>query len=280
MTEARGGRRRHDRPPPLLFFFFLSTAVCHRILTCFLLFVATLIHCVEARIQSAEASSSRRRHASVAPGRRAGGRDWSGRRGGAGTDEMELSVDGGVRKPMKEARVIRAMALPFCSSNQQPANQSLETNGGARGNRQRLNGSTSSRDADAADRVMRLGKEEDLLARIPFLGGGGEEDAEGQQGQWEGEEEDINTMSMCFLPFTQPSPLSPSPSLTSLEDKEDDRWSSFIVSVWERPSPSPDNRSTSTSDPLYRAVLRIPTTPAPPTAAEDLLALARNHGIF
>ncbi|XP_022683301.1 uncharacterized protein LOC111255690 [Setaria italica] len=40
--------------------------------------------------------------------------------------------------------------------------------------------------------------------------------------------------------------------------------------------PEPD----SIVDPLYRAVLMIPTNPAPPTAAEDLLALARNRGIF
>ncbi|KAF8688748.1 hypothetical protein HU200_042227 [Digitaria exilis] len=176
-------------------------------------------------------------------------------------------------------------------------------------------GPTSARDADAAERVMRLGKEvelecgdisasqEDLLARAPFLGGGGggEEDAEVfstpplTQGQGEGEEEDVITM--CSLPFTQPSPLPASPSLTSPEDKEDQAESrprkprvctrkvrgARIRTPTPSPSPSPDKRSTSTSsigDPLYRAVLMIPTTPAPPTAAEDLLTLARNRGIF
>ncbi|KAF8648019.1 hypothetical protein HU200_065054 [Digitaria exilis] len=174
-------------------------------------------------------------------------------------------------------------------------------------------GPTSARDADAAERVMRLGKEvelecgdisasqEDLLARAPFLGGGGggEEDAEVfstpplTQGQGEGEEEDVITM--CSLPFTQPSPLPASPPLTSPEDKEDQAESrprkprvctrkvrgARIRTPTPSPSPSPDKRSTSTSsivDPLYRAVLMIPTTPAPPT--EDLLTLARNRGIF
>jgi len=152
--------------------------------------------------------------------------------------------------------------------------------------------------------------QEDLLARAPFLGGGGgeeEEEAEvfstppltqdqqGQQGQ--GVEEEEDAITMCTLPFTQPSPSSP--SIPSSEDKEDQELSvskprkprvctrkvrgARIRTPTPSPSPSPDNRGTSTGsivDPLYRAVLMIPTTPAPPTAAEDLLALARNRGIF
>ncbi|TKW08285.1 hypothetical protein SEVIR_6G019700v4 [Setaria viridis] len=177
--------------------------------------------------------------------------------------------------------------------------------------------------AAAAERVLRLGKEvevecgdisasqEDLLARAPFLGGGGgEEEAEvfstppltqGQQSQQDQgvQEEEEDAITMCSLPFTQPSPSSP--FVPSSEDKEDQ---ALVVSKPRKPrvctrkvrgarirtptpSPnqSPDNRSTSTNtssivDPLYRAVLMIPTNPAPPTAAEDLLALARNRGIF
>ncbi|KAG2643159.1 uncharacterized protein LOC120678242 [Panicum virgatum] len=181
---------------------------------------------------------------------------------------------------------------------------------------------SSARDADAAERVSRLGKEvelecgdisasqEDLLARAPFLGGGGgeeeeEEEAEvfstppltqDQQGQ--GVEEEEDAITMCTLPFTQPSPSSP--SIPSSEDKEDQELSiskprkprvctrkvrgARIRTPTPSPSPSPDNRGTSSTgsivDPLYRAVLMVPTTPAPPTAAEDLLALARNRGIF
>ncbi|CAN6204322.1 unnamed protein product [Urochloa humidicola] len=180
-------------------------------------------------------------------------------------------------------------------------------------------------DADAAERVTRLGKEvelecgdisasqEDLLARVPFLGGGGEEEAEvfstppltqGQQSQQsqqqgQGEEEEEDAITMCSLPFTHPSPPSPS-SIPSSEDKEDQALAvskprkprmctrkvrgARIRTPTPSPRHSPDNRSTSTSssivDPLYRAVLMIPTAPAPPTAAEDLLALARNRGIF
>ncbi|CAN6166793.1 unnamed protein product [Urochloa humidicola] len=211
-------------------------------------------------------------------------------------------------------------------------------------------------DADAAERVSRLGKEmelecgdisasqEDLLARAPFLGGGGgEEEAEvfstppltqGQQSQQsqqqgQGEEEEEDAITMCSLPFTHPSPSSP-PSIPSSEDNEDQALTiskprkprvctrkvrgARIRTPTPSPSCSPDNRNTitrspdnrntstrspdnrntstrspdnhntSTSssivDPLYRAVLMIPTTPAPPTAAEDLLALARNRGIF
>ncbi|PUZ70539.1 hypothetical protein GQ55_2G240000 [Panicum hallii var. hallii] len=187
-------------------------------------------------------------------------------------------------------------------------------------------GTASARDADAdaADRVSRLGKEvevecgdisasqEDLLARAPFLGGGGggEEEAEvfstppltqGQQSQQsqqdQGVEEEEDAITMCSLPFTQPSPSSP--YIPSSEDKEDQALSVSkprkprvctrkvrgvrIRTPTPSPSPSPDNRGTSTGsivDPLYRAVLMIPTTPAPPTAAEDLLVLARNRGIF
>jgi len=175
-------------------------------------------------------------------------------------------------------------------------------------------------DADAAERVSRLGKEvelecgdisasqEDLLARAPFLGGGGgEEEAEvfstppltqDQQGQGVEEEEDVITM--CSLPFTQHSPSSHSIPSSESEDMEDQALSvskprkprvctrkvrgARIRTPTPSPSPSPDNRGTSSTgsivDPLYRAVLMVPTTPAPPTAAEDLLALARNRGIF
>jgi len=139
-------------------------------------------------------------------------------------------------------------------------------------------------------------------------GGGGEEEAEvsstslltqdqqSQQGQ--GVEEEEDAITMCTLPFTQPSPSSP--SIPSSEDKEDQELSvskprkprvctrkvrgARIRTPTPSPSPSPDNRGTSSTgsivDPLYRAVLMVPTTPAPPTAAEDLLALARNRGIF
>ncbi|TKW32922.1 hypothetical protein SEVIR_2G198500v4 [Setaria viridis] len=177
--------------------------------------------------------------------------------------------------------------------------------------------------AAAAERVLRLGKEvevecgdisasqEDLLARAPFLGGGGgEEEAEvfstppltqGQQGQQSQQgqgvqEEEEDAITMCSLPFTQLSP-----SVPSSEDKEDQALAvskprkprvctrkvrgARIRTPTPSPNQSPDNRSTSTNtssivDPLYRAVLMIPTNPAPPTAAEDLLALARNRGIF
>ncbi|CAN6217480.1 unnamed protein product [Urochloa humidicola] len=188
-------------------------------------------------------------------------------------------------------------------------------------------GSARDADADAAERVSRLGKEmelecgdisasqEDLLARAPFLGGGGggEEEAEvfstppltqGQQSQQsqqqgQGVEEEEDAITMCSLPFTHPSPSSPS-SIPSPEDNEDQALTlskprkprictrkvrgARIRTPTPSPSRSPDNRNTTTSssivDPLYRAVLMIPTTPAPPTAAEDLLALARNRGIF
>ncbi|OEL20601.1 hypothetical protein BAE44_0018381 [Dichanthelium oligosanthes] len=189
--------------------------------------------------------------------------------------------------------------------------------------------STSARDADAdvAERVLRLGREvelecgdisssqEDLLARAPFLGGGGggdeeEEEAEvfstptltqGQQSQQsqqdQGVEEEEDAITMCSLPFTQPSPSSL--SIPSSEDKEDQALAiskprkprvctrkvrgARIRTPTPSPSPSPDNRNSSCSsivDPLYRAVVMIPTTPDPPTAAEDLLAIARNRGIF
>ncbi|RLN36477.1 uncharacterized protein C2845_PM03G33450 [Panicum miliaceum] len=124
------------------------------------------------------------------------------------------------------------------------------------------------RDADAAERVSRLGKE-DLLARAPFLGGGEGEEAE------------------------------PSPSSPSIPSSEDQALSvskprkprvctrkvrgARIRTPTPSPTRSPDNCGTSTGsivDPLYRVVLMIPTTLAPPTAAEDLLALARNRGIF
>ncbi|CAL5088575.1 unnamed protein product [Urochloa decumbens] len=183
--------------------------------------------------------------------------------------------------------------------------------------------------ADAAERVSRLGKEvelecgdisasqEDVLARAPFLGGGGEgeeEEAEvfstppltqgqqSQQSQQQGqgvEEEEEDAITMCSLPFTHPSPSSPS-SIPSSEDNEDRALAvskprkprvctrkvrgARIRTPTPSPNHSPEHRSTSTSsstvDPLYRAVLMIPTAPAPPTAAEDLLALARSRGIF
>ncbi|CAL5064641.1 unnamed protein product [Urochloa decumbens] len=185
-------------------------------------------------------------------------------------------------------------------------------------------------DADAAERVSRLGKEvelecgdisasqEDVLARAPFLGGGGgeggEEEAEvfstppltqgqqSQQSQQQGQgvqEEEEDAITMCSLPFTHPSPSSPS-SIPSSEDNEDQALTvskprkprvctrkvrgARIRTPTPSPNHSPEHRSTSTSsstvDPLYRAVLMIPTAPAPPTAAEDLLALARSRGIF
>lgn len=155
--------------------------------------------------------------------------------------------------------------------------------------------------------------QEDLLARAPFLGGGGggEEEEEhevfstppltqGQQSQRSQgvAEEEEDAITMCSLPFTQTSPSTP--SVPSSEDREDQALAvskprkprvctrkvrgARIRTPTPSPNQSPDNRSTSTStssivDPLYRAVLMIPTTP-PPTAAEDLLALARNRGIF
>ncbi|XP_039795028.1 uncharacterized protein LOC120660529 [Panicum virgatum] len=186
-------------------------------------------------------------------------------------------------------------------------------------------GAASARDTDAAERVSRLVKEveddcgdisasqEVLLARVPFLGGGEEEEAEvfstppltqGQQSQQSqqgqgGVEEEEDVITMCSLPFPQHSPSSHSIPSSESEDMEDQALSvskprkprvctrkvrgARIRTPTPSPSPSPDNRGTSTGsivDPLYRAVLMIPTTPAPPTAAEDLLALARNRGIF
>ncbi|TVU20979.1 hypothetical protein EJB05_30587, partial [Eragrostis curvula] len=157
--------------------------------------------------------------------------------------------------------------------------------------------------------------QEDLLARSSFLGGNGEEEeaevfstplTQGQQSQQGQGEEEEDAITMSTLPFTQPSPSS-SPWRSSPEDQEEDE--ELADSKMRRkeprkprictrkvrgakirtPTPSPDRRRDVDPlpspdrrrdvDPLYKAVLMIPTSPVP-TAAGDLLALARQRGIF
>ncbi|TVU21002.1 hypothetical protein EJB05_30611, partial [Eragrostis curvula] len=159
--------------------------------------------------------------------------------------------------------------------------------------------------------------QEDLLARSSFLGGDGEEEetevfstplTQGQQSQQGQGEEEEDAITMSTLPFTQPSPSS-SPWRSSPEGQEEDE--ELADSKMRRkeprkprictrkvrgarirtptPSPSPDRRRDVDPlpspdrrrdvDPLYKAVLMIPTSPVP-TAAGDLLALARQRGIF
>lgn len=173
--------------------------------------------------------------------------------------------------------------------------------------------SASARDAD--ERISSLVKEvelecgdisasqEDLLARSSFLGGsGGEEEPEvfstppsqDQQSQQGQEEEEGDAITMCTLPFTQ---QSPSPSRSSPRDRaeEGDQAESTARTKEIRkprfctrkvrgarlrtptPSPSPDRGRD--VDPLYKAVLMIPSAPAP-SSTGDLLALARQRGIF
>lgn len=103
--------------------------------------------------------------------------------------------------------------------------------------------------------------QEDILARSSFLGGGGDEEQEGQ-----GEQEE-DAVTMC----TQPSPSS--------REEEGHQ----AVSTKEKP-PKPrictrKVRGAKDVDPLYKAVLMIPSAPAP-TSTGDLLALARQRGIF
>jgi hypothetical protein len=133
--------------------------------------------------------------------------------------------------------------------------------------------------------------QEDLLARASFLGGdgGGEEEAEmfstpptqvqqTQQGQGEEEEDAI---TMCTLPF------SPSPSLSSPEHRgEEGEQADSLVKTKEPRKPRICTSKvrgarirTRDVDPLYKAVLMIPTAPAP-TFAGDILVLARQRGIF
>ncbi|KAL6648998.1 hypothetical protein ACP70R_013222 [Stipagrostis hirtigluma subsp. patula] len=133
--------------------------------------------------------------------------------------------------------------------------------------------------------------QEELLGRSSFLGGGGgEEEAEvfstpplTQEDQQQQEEEDA--MSMRSLPTSQPSPWA---SKLSTPRKPRVCTRKVRGARIRTPTPSPVRSTTPTTtsssvavDPLCRAVLMIPTktsTDAP--AASDILALARDRGIF
>ncbi|KAK3160807.1 hypothetical protein QOZ80_1BG0064970 [Eleusine coracana subsp. coracana] len=171
---------------------------------------------------------------------------------------------------------------------------------------------TSASAPDADERISSLelecgiisASQEDLLAGSSFLGGdGGEEEAEvfstpltqGQQSQQDQGEEEEDAITMCTLPITQHSP-SPSRSSPEDHDKEEDQADSMPRTKEPRkprictrkvrgarlrtPTPSPSPERGRDVDPLYKALLMIPSAPLPTPTGADLLALARQRGIF
>ncbi|KAL6645344.1 hypothetical protein ACP70R_016952 [Stipagrostis hirtigluma subsp. patula] len=139
--------------------------------------------------------------------------------------------------------------------------------------------------------------QEELLAGSSFLGGGGgEEEAEvfstpplTQEDQQQQEEEDEDAMSMRSLPTSQPSPWADAPKSKLSTPRKPRVCTRKVRGARIRtPTPSPVRSTTPTTtgsgvavDPLCRAVLMIPTKTSTDTpAASDILALARDRGIF
>lgn len=155
--------------------------------------------------------------------------------------------------------------------------------------------------ASASERLSRLLKavelecggdisasQEGLLARAPFLGGGVEEpEVFSTPPLTHPQEEDVVTM--CSVPFTQPSP-SPAPSSPDSEELRPSKPRKPRVCTRKvrgarirTPTPSPEPPRPSSGggavDPLYKALLMIPAAP-PAAVNEDILVLARKRGIF
>ena len=157
--------------------------------------------------------------------------------------------------------------------------------------------------------------QEDILANSPFLGAANAPSASQARGDEEEEEEVFATppelpqqepITMCSLPFTpSPSqPHSPSPPPSDDDDAARPRRKPRVCTRKVRgsktkistpaPSPTPtpsakqqpEQPPRAVVDPLYRALLMIPTaTAAAATTSkqdplEDFLALARQRGIF
>ena len=154
--------------------------------------------------------------------------------------------------------------------------------------------------------------QEDILANSPFLGAANAPSASQARGDEEEEEEVFATppelpqqepITMCSLPFT-PSPAqpqSPSPPPSDDDDAAKPRRKPRVCTRKVRgakfstpaPTPSPKQQQQpeqpprAVVDPLYRAMLMIPTATAAAAATtskqdplEDFLALARQRGIF
>ncbi|KAF0910880.1 hypothetical protein E2562_004838 [Oryza meyeriana var. granulata] len=149
--------------------------------------------------------------------------------------------------------------------------------------------------------------QEELLARSSFLNGNGGDDGEVFSTPPTTQEDAI---TMCTLPFTQSQSQSPAPApepaaapcttpeCNPSEDGQDDEMSDIVKQrrrprVCTRkvrgarirtPTPSPDRTTTEVenrnSDPLYKAVLMIPTRDSAPGIPVDLLVLARQRGLF
>ncbi|BAF11277.1 Os03g0213500 [Oryza sativa Japonica Group] len=148
--------------------------------------------------------------------------------------------------------------------------------------------------------------QEELLAHSSFLNGG--DDGEVFSTPPTTQEDAI---TMCTLPFTQsqspapaplPSPAAVSrttPGCSSSEDNRDDEMSDIVKQRrrprvctrkvrWgakiRTPTPSPDRTTSEVEnkdgDPLYKAVLMIPTRDSTPAIPMDLIALARQRGLF
>ncbi|XP_037428398.1 predicted GPI-anchored protein 58 [Triticum dicoccoides] len=159
--------------------------------------------------------------------------------------------------------------------------------------------------------------QEDVLAKSPFLGAANAPSASASASQARGDEDDEEEVfatppelpqqepiTMCSLPFT-PSPSQPhSPSPPPSDDDDAARprrrprvctrkvrgakFSTPAPAPTPTPSPKqqPEQPPRAIVDPLYRAMLMIPTATAAGAAAskqdplEDFLALARQRGIF
>ncbi|KAL5218002.1 hypothetical protein ABZP36_018686 [Zizania latifolia] len=142
-------------------------------------------------------------------------------------------------------------------------------------------------------------EKEALLSRSSFLDG--DDDGEVFSTPPTTQED---TITMCTLPFTQSqSPMPAAVPRTTLEcsfskDGQDDEMSSITKQrcrprVCTRkvrrvrirtPTPSPKRTTSkvqhSNGDPLYKAVLMIPTKDCPPAVPVDLLALAHQRDLF
>ncbi|KAL5224552.1 hypothetical protein ABZP36_011191 [Zizania latifolia] len=123
---------------------------------------------------------------------------------------------------------------------------------------------------------------EALLARSAFLG-------DGDNGEVSSTPSTIqeDTITMCTLPFTQSqSPLPAAVSHTtsgcsSSKDSQDNEISGIMI----RTSTLSPERTTSevqhtNVDPLYKALLMIPTKDITPVNPDDLLTLARQRGLI
>uniref|UniRef100_A0A0D9VR64 Uncharacterized protein n=1 Tax=Leersia perrieri TaxID=77586 RepID=A0A0D9VR64_9ORYZ len=156
--------------------------------------------------------------------------------------------------------------------------------------------------------------QEELLACSSFLNGGDDDEVFSTPPTTQ-----EDAITMCTLPFTQSQSQSPAPvpatattpapspaaaphttlGCSSSEDGQDDEMSDIVKRrhrprVCTRkvrggarirtPTPSPDRTTTEMEngniDPLYKAVLMIPTRDSTPSIPVDLIALARQRGLF